>query len=77
MSGLNCPSMNFVGSVLLALVYVARAMAQNATPTSGQEPPSARTVATVVMGALVFESLAVGSAPTPDSPLIDGRSLRP
>jgi signal transduction histidine kinase len=28
------------------------------------------TVATVVMGALVFESLAVGSAPTPDSQLI-------
>jgi signal transduction histidine kinase len=27
-------------------------------------------VAVVVMGALVFESLAVGSAPTPDSPLI-------
>ena len=27
-------------------------------------------VAAVVMGALVFESLAVGSAPTPDSPLI-------
>src|SRR6266516_5225667 len=27
-------------------------------------------VAAVVMGALVFESLAVGSAPTPDSPLL-------
>ncbi len=27
-------------------------------------------VAAVVMGALVFESLAVGSAPTPDSPLV-------